>query len=68
MGACNADKVNVLKECQLQTKRRGIRDKFEYKGCITQKEKEFYFPKKVFKIPHFYVIWKFSKSLQWVGL
>ena len=68
MGACYADKVDVIKECdrllqeqdvykklsfeemeslikEIQTNLRGIAEKFEYKGCITQTEKEFLFSK-----------------------
>ena len=52
---------SLIKE--IQTKLRGIVQKSEYKGCITQTEKDFLFSKeKVFKIPHFYIIWKILKN------
>ena len=49
LGACNADKVDVIKECdrqlQEQTSLKGIVENFEYKGCITQRKKNVNFPK-----------------------
>ena len=47
---------------EIHTKRRGIVKRHEYKGSITQTEKEFLLSKEqVFKIPHFYITRKILK-------
>ena len=48
---------NLIEE--IQTKLRGIVETFEYKGCITQMEKDFLLSKEhMFKIPHANIMWK----------
>ena len=58
---------NFIKE--IETKLRGIIEKFEYKECITQTEKDFLLSKnKCLRYPIFTLFGKFSKFLQLVDL